>query len=204
MRADRTAPSSANGQPAQSHRSSNDSAGAADTDEDSPAESLEPDALKLLLKQFRELGAYCSYYAAARTDTFKLSLRNTFLRIVLGALAFLALGGVLVTAAWLLANGLAGGLSEIFGGRLWVGNFLAGALLLSGLAAVISGMVLARGRSARNRKVAEYEQRQTRQETEFGRNVSERAAAAGTNGKRTPVFERSGSECQNGHDADSE
>jgi len=204
MRADRNSPLSANGQPAQEHRSRGDSAACTAADDRPPAESLEPDALKLLLKQFRELGAYCSYYAAARTDTFKLSLRNTFLGMVLGALAFLALGGVLVSAAWLLANGLAGGLSEIFGGRSWVGNLLAGALLLSGLAGVICGMVLARGRAARNRKVAEYEQRQTRQETEFGRNVSERAAAAGTNGKRTPVFERSGSECQNGDDADSE
>jgi hypothetical protein len=204
MRADRNSPLSANGQPAQEHRSKGDSAGSAPAADRPPGESLEPDALKLLAKQVRELGAYFSYYAAARADTFKLSLRNTLLGIVLGALGFVALSGLVVTAGWLLLIGLAEGLGVLCGDRAWVGNLLAGTLLLSGLAAGTSGMLLAHGRAARQRKVEEYEKRQARQATEFGRNVSERAAAAGTNGKRTPVFDRSGRECQNGDDADSD
>jgi hypothetical protein len=66
----------------------------------------------------------------------------------------------------------------LFGGQLWVGNLLTGALLLAGLGGGMYGMVVARRRASRARTVKEYEKRQALQETRYGHNVTERAAGA--------------------------
>lgn len=184
MRADRTSPLSANGRPEPEQPSSRDSVASTAIDDGPPAESLEPDSVELLLRQFRELGEYVWDYAVARADGFKLSLRNTVLWTFLGGLAFVAVGGVFVTAGWLMVNGLAEGLSLLCGDRVWAGNLLAGALLLvAGLAGGTLAMVVVHNRPARERKVEEYGKRQTRQETQRERNVAERAADGGSDGK---------------------
>lgn len=181
MRTDRLSPLAVNGQSPWDHRSGGDAAASAAKDDPPPAESVEPDALKLLLQQFRELGEYFSYYAAAKADILKLSVRNTVLCGFIAALGFVAASGLFLTAGWLLLIGFAEGVGVLFGDRTWVGNLLTGGLLLAGLAGLMYVMVVAGTRAARERTVTEYAKRQTRQETRYGRTVSERAAAAGSN-----------------------
>ena len=202
MKADGELPVSANGRPAQGQRSREDTVASGVLDDQSSAQSLPPDAFQRLLQQFAELGEYISYYAAAKTDRFKLTLRNTALGVVLAALGFVAVAGLFVTAGWLLLAGVAGGLSVLFGDRPWAGNLLTGALLLAGLGGGLYVMVVALSRAAREKMVEEYGKRQARQETRYGHNVSERATGAGFHGQRAPVSGRSSGSCQDGHDAD--
>jgi flagellar basal body-associated protein FliL len=136
----------------------------------------EPDALKLLVKQLHELGEYVSYYVTAKTDSAKLSLRNTVLWISFAVLGFVIVAGLIITAAWFLLNGIAEGVSVLFGGRLWVGNIVTGVLLLVGLGFAMYYTVAARRMTSRERMVRKYEQRQARQQAQFGRNVHDPTA----------------------------
>lgn len=139
------------------------------------------DGLKLLLKQFRELKGYFSCFVAAKTDSMKLSLRSTVLRLVLVALGFVVLSGFLVTAGWFVLSGTAGGLGVLFGDRWWLGNLVTGILFLAGLGIGIYLAVAKGKRIFLERTVKKYETRQARQQSEFGRSASnqtEDAAAA--------------------------
>jgi len=134
------------------------------------------DAVRLLVKQSRELKEYFSYYITAKTDNVKIRLRNALLRMVLSALGFVTLAGLLIIASWFLLSGIAGGLGVLFGERLWIGNIAAGLLAVAGLGL---GMLYAgnrRMRISRDQTVQKYERRQERQETTFGHNIGDRAA----------------------------
>jgi len=134
------------------------------------------DALKLLLKQIHELKEYFSYYVTAKTDSAKLQLRITLFRVVLSALGFVTLAGFLVTAGWFVLSGIAGGLGELFGDRLWIGNIVTGVLASTGLGLGIYYAVARRMRISRKRTIEKYEERQARQQTDFGHKACDQAA----------------------------
>jgi hypothetical protein len=173
MSADRQSQASANGQhtPEQAPKATEDASAPQATDDLERGEVAEPDVLKLLVKQLRELGEYVLYYAAAKIDIAKLSLRNTILWISFAALGFVVVAGLIITATCLLLNGIAGGMSVLFGGRLWVGNIVTGVLLLVGLGLTMYCTVAICRITSRERMVRKYEQRQARQQARFGRNV---------------------------------
>jgi hypothetical protein len=177
MKADRNSQTPGNGEHIPEHRSTGDASAPKATDDHPQTETTEPDALKLLLKQFRELAAYFSYYVTAKSDSAKLSLRNIGLWIVLGTLGFAVVVGVIITASWLLLVGIAEGLGVLFGGRLWAGNITTGFLLLAALGLVMYYAVRKRMKTSRERTVEKYEERQDRQHEEFGHDVSDQAAA---------------------------
>ena len=138
------------------------------------------DGLKLLLKQFRELREYFSHFVAAKTDSMKLSLGSTVLRLALAALGFVVLSGFLVTAGWFVLNGVAGGLGVLFDDRLWLGNLVTGILFLAGPGLGIYVAVAKSKRTFLERTVKKYESRQARQQSEFGRSASNRTEHAVT------------------------
>jgi hypothetical protein len=110
----------------------------------------------------------------------KLSLRSTVLRLVLAALGFVSLGGLLVTAGWFVVSGTAGGLGVLFGDRWWLGNLVAGILFLAGLGLGIYLAVAKGKRTFLERTVKKYETRQARQQSEFGRSASNQTEDAAT------------------------
>jgi len=138
------------------------------------------DGLQLLLKQFRELKEYFSHFVAAKTDSMKLLLGSAVLRLALAALGFVVLSGFLVSAGWLVLDGVAGGLGELFNGRLWLGNLLTGILFLTGLGLGMYFAVAKCKRTFLERTVTKYETRQARQQSEFGRSASKRTEDAVT------------------------
>lgn len=148
------------------------------TDDHEQGEKTIPDELKLLLKQFRELGEYFSYFVTAKTDSAKLSLRQFVLWVVLASVGFVALGGLIVIASWLLLSGTAEGLGRLFGDRPWIGSLITGFLPLAGLGVGMYGAVARQSRIARERTAKRYERRQARQQAQFGRNVADWATAA--------------------------
>lgn len=141
------------------------------------------DELTLLLKQFRELGQYFSYLISAKTDSVKLSFRHVVVWVMLAALGFVALGGLVVIASWLLLSGIADGLGGLFGDRPWIGSLITGLLLLAGLGLGMYCAVARQSRIARERTATTYERRKARQQAQFGRNVADRAAATTSQNK---------------------
>jgi hypothetical protein len=127
------------------------------TDDREQQERTIPDELKVLLKQFRELGESFSYFVTAKTDSVKLSLRHVVLWMVLAALGFVAVSGLIVIASWLILSGIADGLSGLFGNRSWAGSFTTGILLLAGLWLGTCYTVANRNRIAREMTAKKYE-----------------------------------------------
>ena len=84
------------------------------------------------------------------------------------------------TAAALMLIGLGQGLGELLGGRMWLGNVLAGAVVLSLVAR--GGLLAARwlNNSSRLRTIRSYAQRRERQRRQFGRDVWAEPAPAET------------------------
>lgn len=168
------------GQPSPQHRVNGDNAApkAADSRPKTavPADAAqqeltEREELKLLLKQFQELREYVSYYAAASTDSIKCSVRNAIGRIVLAALGFVAVGGLIVMASWFVLSGISQGTSALFGDRAWIGAVITGTLALAGVRLGMSCAAWARKNASRKRMVQKYETREARQRAQFGRDV---------------------------------
>jgi len=167
-------------QPSPEHRFNGDDAapGAAESGSktDVPADAAqqeltEREGLKLLLKQFQELREYVSYYAAARTDSVKCSVRNAIRQIALAALSFVAVAGLIVLASWFVLTGISQGVGALFGDRAWIGALLTGVLALAGVGLGMSCAASIRRNAARKRTVRKHDTRQARQRARFGRDV---------------------------------
>lgn len=135
-----------------------------------------PDALRQVLQQARELKEYVVYYLSARADRAKLGVRNALLWTVLGVLGCVALSGVFITASWFVLSGVAGGLSVLFGDRLWIGNIVTGFLAAAGVGLGVWYVVATRINASLKRTVHKYEERKARQRKEFGRSICDQAA----------------------------
>jgi hypothetical protein len=162
------------------HRFKGDDASPAATESRSKAEVpadavqqglTEGEGLKLLLKQFQELREYVSYYAAARTDSVKCSVRNAIGWTVLAALGFVAVGGLIVMASWLVLSGISQGAGTLFGERAWIGTVVTGVLALAGVGLAVSCAAWIRRNASRKRTIRKYETRDARQRARFGRDV---------------------------------
>ena len=177
MRADRNPQTPTNGRRIPDHHPTADASTPQATDNHPQTERTKPDALKLLLKQFRELGGYFSYYLTVKADGAELTLRGIGLWIVLSTLGFVAVAGLIITASWLLLIGIAEGLGILFGDRAWVGNGITGFLMLASLVFGIYYKVASGKKTSRERTFGKHENRQARQQEQFGRDVSDQAVA---------------------------
>ena len=140
------------------------------------SDSSAPEAFDRLLKQVAELREYITYFVSAKTDSVKLSVQQVLMWVVLGFVGVIALSSLLATVMVLLLTGLAEGLTVVFGGRIWLGNIVAGLLTLAilGLGSFI--WVRKWRKSSRMRTIQRYEQQQRQQQAAFGHSVSDRAA----------------------------
>jgi hypothetical protein len=134
-------------------------------------ELTERELLKLLLKQFQELREYVSYYAAARTASVKSAVRHALGRIVLAALGFVAFGGLIVMASWLVLSGLAQGVGTLFNNQAWIGPLITGALALASVGLGVCCVAAARRHATFKRTIRDYEARDAQQRARFGHDV---------------------------------
>ena len=134
-------------------------------------ELTEREGLKLLLKQFQELRAHVSTYAAVRTDSVKCSVRTAIRQMVLAALGFVTVAGLIVMASWFVLSGISQGATALFGDRAWLGALSTGVLALAGVGLGISCTASLRTYAARRRTVQKYETRHAQQQARFGRDV---------------------------------
>lgn len=159
-----------------------DTAVDSETGQDEQEPTPETDPFQLLLRQFRELGAYFSYYLSAKADSAKLGLRNAVFSMILATLAFVIVASVSVAAIWFVLNGAAEGLGVLLGNRPWAGSLVTGLLLVTALASGMYYMAIRLNNSARKGRegtVAKYENQQARQQSRYGHNVADRGTANG-------------------------
>jgi len=180
---DRNRPEPTNGQQTPKNRCLGGASAPEATDDLEQKAPTGSDPSELLPQQVRELAEYLLYYVSARTDGVKLSLRNVVFRVRLAALGFVAVSGLIVAASWCMLSGAAEGLAVLLGDRMWAGNIVAGFLVITGLGLGMSWLAAKRRRTSRERTTKKYENRQARQQADFGRNVSERASNAVTETK---------------------
>ena len=126
---------------------------------------------------FSELKEYISYMLSARADGVKASIRKIGLYAALGAIGAVAAVTAIAMSVVLLLLGAAGGIGAALGGQTWIGGLIIGAAVLALIGGGAYLFVARMLKSSRSRTVKKYEQRQTRQRGQFGRDVEDAAAA---------------------------
>jgi hypothetical protein len=145
------------------------------------------DAVARISHGIGELKEYMGYYAAAKMDFIKSSLRNVGLLAGIGVVGLIAGGAILATAAVLLVAGIAQGLGILFGYRMWLGNLVTGLFILGTLGAGVWIVMSKLKNSWRNATWKKYEERKRDQRKNYGHDVHQRAAEhAAATGQRLP------------------
>jgi len=141
----------------------------------SPAEHIKEAATR-----FGELKEFASYYAGAKLDGIKVTLRNAGVYAALGIVGLIAGSAVITTAVVLLLVGLALGIGKIFDpDQPWVGAVVVGLLVLGGLAGGIIFGLKWLTNTSRKKLVQKYENRQRDQRINFGEDVRGRREGVG-------------------------
>lgn len=134
------------------------------------------DPLAPLRIYLAELQDYAAYYLAARADALKLQARTILTYGVLGLMAGMAAAAGLITAVVLALGGIANGLGQLMGGRIWAGQLITGlGVLIIAAATVVIGLRSVTN-SSRRRTMAKYEHWRNQQRAQFGHDVVGRAA----------------------------
>jgi len=142
-----------------------------ETDQPAAASAAFADAKERLA----ELREYVSFYLAAKSDAFKLSVRNAVFYAVLGVVGLLAGAAAIVTAVVLLIVGIADGIGSAFGRFGWLGDIIIGVAIL-GLIALGAKVALSKVFGAsRKAMVEKYESRKHNQRQRFGRDIDSQA-----------------------------
>jgi hypothetical protein len=147
----------------------------AEEDEGQGEPSTMADAMALAKKYWREFRTYLSYYLTVQMDRLMLSIRGMVIGLAISVLLLIGLGAMLVMAAVQICSGIAELLTMAFGGRVWAGDLVTGAIIWIAVLATayfgVSSMV-ARSRKATMEK---YEQLRAEQRAAVGRDAEERA-----------------------------
>jgi len=144
-------------------------------DHDPRADHTAAEALRSVWDRLAELRIYAGYYLTAQLDRLKLTIRQIVLLAVVGVIAAIAAAGALVAAIVLLLRGIAGGLATLCGHVPWLGDLLCGLLVLGIMAFALWYFVRSFAKASRRATVEKYEREQTRQRTDIGHDVAQRA-----------------------------
>lgn len=123
-----------------------------------------------------EIQQHLGQFFQAKADALKSKFRHAAISASLVVVALIALASFLATSVALLINGIAGGVTELVGGRVWLGNSIT-ALGLLATGVLLVYFKLARLKTARLRGLVEkYERRKARQRDRTGPKDAERAS----------------------------
>lgn len=104
-----------------------------------------------------------------QADGIRAKVHRAVFAVLLTLAALIVVIAYLATVVNLLISGLAGGVSELVGNRVWLGNLIT-ALFLLGVTAFAAGNRWTRFKAARLRILVEkYERRAQRRRDRFGR-----------------------------------
>jgi hypothetical protein len=147
-----------------------------DNGESEPTASAAPDqtgpaAAGRLREQLAELAEYWRYYLSARADQLKISVQRVVFGIALGLVGLLVAAALAVTSTVVLVMGIAEGLGQAFGDRLWLGYTVTGVVILLGIVISLYLVVYGFLKASRARMVRKYEQRRQQQAARFGHDL---------------------------------
>ena len=146
------------------------------TDRSDRAPADEADAVWAeIVARWSELREYAGYYIAANIDRFRLNYRAALMWAILGIVAGVIAVSVVAAAGVLLVVSLSTGVSQLLGGRVWLGQLV---LSVAILIAATGGVWLVLHRRLRNYHralVTKYERRKQQERTEYGTDVEQRA-----------------------------
>ena len=164
---------------AQRQRSMNDHQNEKTDGAGAPVESGSPseprpsaeEVAQSLLRQAKEWWAYFRYYLSVRSDQTRLRMHQLAVGMVLAAIGAMACVGLLISAAWFVLVGMAGGFATLFDSP-WLGQLTAGVLMLAAIALGLA-LIVRRQRGDFLRKTRlKNEQQRVEQQAAFGRDVS--------------------------------
>lgn len=136
------------------------------------------DAFREAFSRVSELKEFASYYAAARVDAWKASLRNLGIYAGLGLVAMAGGAALVATAVVLLLLGIAGAFAQLFSGHPWLGDIITSVIFLGFLGGVVLIGLKILGKVFHSKMVGKYESRQSRQREQFGHSVRDEAKRA--------------------------
>jgi hypothetical protein len=116
-----------------------------------------------LLQQFSRLLGHFSTYLNTQADLLKLKGRLALFRVEVEIVGILVVAGAMLVAITLVTVGAAGGFAELLGGKSWLGNIVAGVLLLGCVGLGVWGWVKRQGAVSYKRTVEKYEKRKHKQ-----------------------------------------
>jgi hypothetical protein len=152
--------------------SATDASGAADSAD--AATNPAAKAFARLSQDVAELKEYAGHYLTAKVDGVKRTVKNVGLYAAVGVLGLIAGGAIVATAAGLIIVGVAQLLGDLFD-RQWLGNLVAGLLVLTLIGVGVWLMMKKLTGSWRAQTVQKYEQRKQSQRDRFGHDVDDRA-----------------------------
>jgi hypothetical protein len=144
----------------------------------SPGQAMpgDPHPLEPLLKQVAMMREFALHYVEVQKDAAKSAVRRLVFKAILGLMAGIIGGTILIASVVMLADGLAELVSVAAGARPWVGKLVVGGvvILTVGLATWIFISRLLR--AEREKIIRKYESLHHAQRAKFGSDVTQRAA----------------------------
>jgi len=149
---------------------------------DTAGEPSADDPVGRLGEQFSELRAYAWQRCAAQLDRVSLEVRRAAILAVIGVVALLAAAAAVITAVVLLLNGVAGGIAELLGGRLWLAQLMVSGATLATMGLVFAVAYAGWARASRRKAKEKYERRTQEQRRRFGHSSADRASGGPAHG----------------------
>jgi hypothetical protein len=144
----------------------------ADAGAQDPAGAARPAAeggiLATLLRFVEQLGGPASDLVEIHADRLRLSMRRAITTAVVGACVAVCAAIWLGAATLALLRGACGGLTELWGGRAWLGDLTGGLLALGLVAGAIAVIVRMSARRELKRLKAKYDQRRNKRASTRG------------------------------------
>ena len=134
-----------------------------------------PDAAKRLFEQLGELREHVAYLVSVKLGQFKLQLRTLLMFAALGIIGGIAGVAIICIAVAQLLGGIAGGLSLLLDGHLWLGHLITSVVVLLTIGIAVKVAIGRMTSSSRQATVAAFEARKQQQQADYGRDAAQAA-----------------------------
>ncbi len=129
-------------------------------------------------KQLLALGDYFQSLIGVQADRAATEVRRRATHLAIAAVVAVPLATILIASALRVVNGLAGGFARLFAGRAWLGDLLAGLVLLGALAGAGALLVARRERKELQKLQEKYEHQHREHRQRFEPPAADEPAAA--------------------------
>lgn len=122
-----------------------------------------PEALQDLGPLLQDLSTNLGVYLRSYVERSKVTLRQAFIGIAVYPIAIFVIAGLILSSLVFLSYGIALGLTDLLGGREWLGFLITGVVLIAATSGALRYFLVTRQKKIFREKVSRYE-KQIRQE----------------------------------------